>query len=241
MVLEYERLKKDRRRLLALTGLTRKEFVALHQAFRTAYATVYPGDKTADGSVRKRQVGGGRKGQLSTTEQKLLFSLVYQKTYPLQALVGEVFGLSQSRANRWIHRLLPILQQALDDLGVLPTREPGHFARQERRHQEAVELIIDGTDRRRQRPKNRAKQALHYSGKQKTHSDKNVVVVNAQTKRVGYLSQTYAGKIHDKKIVDTEPLRYPPGTILYKDTGFQGYEPKVQQTHQPKKSRARAC
>ena len=94
MVLEYERLKKDRRRLLALTGLTRKEFVALHQAFRTAYATVYPGDKTADGSVRKRQAGGGRKGQLSTTEQKLLFSLVYQKTYPLQALVGEVFGKS---------------------------------------------------------------------------------------------------------------------------------------------------
>ncbi len=61
-----------------------------------------------------------------------------------------------------------------------------------------------------------------------------------KTKRVGYLSQTYAGKMHDKKIVDTEPIRYPPGTILYKDTGFQGYEPKVQQTHQPKKSRARA-
>jgi hypothetical protein len=239
-VLEYERLKKDRRQLLALTGLTRREFVALHQAFRTAYATVYPEDKTADGSVRKRQVGGGRKGQLSTTEQKLLFSLVYQKTYPLQALRGEVFGLSQSRANRWIQRLLPILKQALDDLGVLPTREPGHFARQERGHQEARELIIDGTERRRQRPKNQAKQALHYSGKQKTHSDKNVVVVNAKTTRVGYLSQTYAGKIHDKKIVDTEPIRYPPGTILYKDTGFQGYEPKVQQTHQPKKSRAKA-
>jgi Helix-turn-helix of DDE superfamily endonuclease/DDE superfamily endonuclease len=239
-VLEYERLKKDRRRLLALTGLTRKEFVALHQAFRNAYMTIYPGDKTADGSVRKRQAGGGRKGQLSTTEQKLLLSLVYQKTYPLQALLGEVFELSQSRANRWIHRLLPILKQALDDLGVLPTREPDKVARHERHHQEAAELIIDGTDRRRQRPKSQAKQALHYSGKQKTHSDKNVVVVNAKTKRVGYLSQTYAGKIHDKKIVDTEPIRYPPGTILYKDTGFQGYEPKVQQSHQPKKSRATA-
>jgi hypothetical protein len=239
-MLEYNRLKKDRRRLLALTGLTRREFVVLHQAFRTAYATVYPGDKTADGSVRKRQAGGGRKGQLGTTEQKLLFSLVYQKTYPLQALLGEVFGLSQSRANRWIHRLLPILQQALDDLGVLPTRVPDKFAPHEHRHQETAELIIDGTDRRRQRPKNPVKQALCYSGKQKTHSDKNVVVVNAKTKRVGYLSQTYAGKMHDKKIVDTEPIRYPPGTILYKDTGFQGYEPKVQQTHQPKKSRARA-
>jgi Helix-turn-helix of DDE superfamily endonuclease/DDE superfamily endonuclease len=240
VVLEYKQLKKNRRRLLALTGLTHKEFEALHQAFCTAYATVFPEDKTADGRVRKRQGGGGRKGQLRTTEQKLLFILGYQKTYPLQALLGEVFGLSQSRVNRWIQRLLPILQQALAELGVLPSREPGDFARQERSRQEAPELIIDGTDRCRQRPQNPATQALHYSGKQKTHSDKNVVVVNAKTKRVGYLSQTYAGNMHDKKIVDVEPIRYPPGTILYKDTGFQGYEPKVQQSHQPKKSRATA-
>jgi hypothetical protein len=240
LVLEYKRLKKDRRQLLALTGLTHKEFVALHEAFCVAYAIVYQGEQTADGRARKRLSGGGRKGQLGTTEQKLLFSLVYLKTYPLQALLGEIFGLSQSRANRWLQRLLPIVKQALDELGVLPSREPEHFAEQERNYQEAAALIIDGTDRRRQRPKDPEKQALHYSGKQKTHSDKNVVVVNAKTKRVGYLSQTYAGKMHDKKIVDTEPIRYPAGTTLYKDTGFQGYEPKVQQSQQPKKSRARA-
>jgi hypothetical protein len=238
LVLEYQRLKKDRRQLLALTGLTPKEFGALHKAFCVAYATAYPRDKTAEGRVRKRQSGGGRKGQLGTTEQKLLFSLVYVKTYPLQALLGAMFGLSQSRVNRWLQRLLPIVKQALEELGVLPSRAPAQFAEQERGHPEAAELIIDGTDRRRQRPKNKAKQVLHYSGKHKAHSDKNLVVVNAKTKRVGYLSQTYAGKMHDKKIVDTEPIGYPPNTILYKDTGFQGYEPKVHQTHQPKKSPA---
>lgn len=237
-MLEYERLRKDRRRFLALTGLTPKEFTELHLAFRKAYEKV-PRDKTAAGNARKRQAGGGRKGRLRTTEQKLLFSLVYQKAYPLQALLGEVFELSQSRANRWIHVLLPILKQALEDVGVLPTREPDKFASHERRHQEALELIIDGTDRRRQRPKSQEKQALHYSGKHKTHSDKNVVVVNAKTKRVGYLSQTYAGKTHDKKIVDTEAIRYPRDAILYKDTGFQGYDPPVRQTQQPKKSRAK--
>jgi hypothetical protein len=240
LVLEYKRLKKDRRQLLALTGLTHKEFVALHEAFCVAYATVYPGDQTAEGRARKRRSGGGRKGQLGTIEQKLLFSLVYLKTYPLQARWGELFGRSPSRANRGLQRLRPLVKPALDELGVLPSRELEHFAKQERGYQEGVELIIDGTDRCRQRPKNPEQQALPYSGKQKTHSDKNVVVVNAKTKRVGYLSQTYAGKVHDKKIVDTEPIRYPAGTILYKDTGFQGYEPKVQQSQQPKKSRARA-
>jgi DDE superfamily endonuclease len=238
-VLEHEQLTKDRRRFLALTGLTPKEFVELHRAFHRAYEKAHPEDKTAEGNARERKAGGGRKGQLRTTEQTLLFSLVYQKTYPLQALLGEVFELSQSRANRWIQVLLPILQQALDDLGVLPTRAPRKLANHERRHGEAVELIIDGTDRRRQRPKSQEQQALHYSGKHKTHSDKNVGVVNAKTRRVGYLSQTYAGKIPDKKIVDTEAIRYPRDAILYKDTGFQGYEPKVRQTQQPKKSRAR--
>jgi len=99
---------------------------------------------------------------------------------------------------------------------------------------------IDGTERRRQRPKNPEKQALHYSGKKKTHSDKNIVVANTHTKRVSYLSQTYAGKTHDKKLADAEPIVYPRGTTLRKDTGFQGYEPRGCQTHQPKKSHARA-
>ena len=212
----------------------------MHEAFRVAYALTYPEDKTAEGQGRQRQRGGGRKGQLATTEQKLLFSLVYVKTYPLQALLGAMFGLSQSRVNRWLQRLLPIVKGALDELGVLPSREPEQFAAQEQEQRETVELMIDGTDRCRQRPKDKAKQTLHYSGKHKTHSDKTIVVVNAKTKRVGYLSQTYAGKVHDKKIVDAEPIDYPPDSILYKDTGFQGYEPKVQRTHQPKKSPARA-
>jgi hypothetical protein len=189
-VLEYQQLRKNRRRFLALTGLTPQEFVELHRTFREAYAKAHPEDKTAQGHRRQRQAGGGRKGRLRTTEQKLLFSLVYQKTYPLQVVLGEVFELSQSRVNRWLHALLPILKQALDDLGVLPTREPGQFARHERCHQEAGELSIDGTDRRRQRPKSQEKQAWHYSGKPKTQSDKKVVVVKAKTKRVGYLSQT---------------------------------------------------
>jgi hypothetical protein len=69
-------------------------------------------------------------------------------------------------------------------------------------------LIIEGTERRRQRPKSPEKQAQHYSGKPKTQSDKHVVVVNAKTKRVGYLSQTYGGKTQDKKIAGQEALSY---------------------------------
>jgi len=238
-MLEFTALKNDRRKFLALTGLTLKEFDELLPPFAAAYQSQAVRDKTLTGRPRQRAIGGGRRSVLESMEQKLLFILVYQKTYPLQALLGQVFEMSQSRANRWVHQLMPILKQALDELGVLPERDPDQFARRERRRSESPDLIIDGTDRRRQRPKSKEKQALHYSGKRKTHSDKNVVVVNAKSKRIGYLSQTYPGKTHDKKIADDEPIRYPRKTILYKDTGFQGYEPKVHETRQPKKSRAR--
>jgi hypothetical protein len=41
---------------------------------------------------------------------------VYQKSYPLQAIMGELFGMGQSQANAWIHELLPILKQALESV-----------------------------------------------------------------------------------------------------------------------------
>ena len=130
------------------------------------------------------------------------------------------------------------MQEALDELGVLPERDPSHFAQSQAVAGEDPRLIIDGTERRRQRPKNPEKQAAHYSGKKKAHSDKNVVVVDARGQRVGFLSATHPGKTHDKKIADEEGICYPPGTVLYKDTGFQGYEPAVQETHQAKKKAA---
>jgi len=167
-MLTYAQLKRNRRRFLALTGLTPKEFELLLPVFQRAYERHAQSGQTS----RQRKRGGGRKGSLNRPEQKLLFALVYLKTYPLQELLGEIFDLSQSRANRWIHQLLPALQQALKDVGVRPERNPRQFARRERRTGEPLDLIIDGTERRRQRPKSPEKQALFYSGRKKTHSEK---------------------------------------------------------------------
>lgn len=239
-MLTYTQLKRNRRKFLALTGLTPKEFNLLLPCFERAYAGRYPGKHTRAGTVRQRTVGGGRRSRLDSAEQKLLFALVYIKTYPLQVMLGEVFELSQSRANRWIHELLPVLQVALKNLGVQPERDPRQFARRERQRGEPLDYIIDGTERRRQRPKNHEKQALFYSGRKKLHSDKNLLISNVKTKRIGFLSQTYAGKVQDKKIADSERIAYPRRARLYKDTSFQAYEPRVAQTLQPKKSRAKA-
>jgi hypothetical protein len=208
-------------------------------AFEQAYGQVFPETKTKVGQERERKSGGGRKGMLASIEQKLLFSLVYQKSYPVQSIMGELFGIGQSQANEWIHTLLPILKQALDDLGYEPERDPKKFKKNEQGQKDAEKSIIDGTERRRQRPKEAKKQTLHYSGKRKIHSDKNVVIATVKKRRISFLSQTYPGKTHDKKVAETENITYSDHMTLLKDTGFQVYEPKVYKTVQPKKSRAR--
>jgi len=157
----------------------------------------------------------------------------------VQSIMGELFGMGQSQANEWLHSLLPILKQALGDLGYEPERDPKKFKKTEQDQKDAENSIIDGTERRRQRPKKPKKQTLHYSGKKKIHSDKNVIIATVKKKRVSYLSQTYPGKTHDKKVADTEKITYPKHIALHKDTGFQGYEPEVRKTYQPKKSLAR--
>ena len=52
---------------------------------------------------------------------------------------------------------------------------------------------------------------------------------------MNYLSQTYEGKRHDKKIVDEENPTYPKDIGVYQDTGFQGYAPDGVKTCQPQK------
>lgn len=239
-MMTYKTLASQPQAFLALTGLTAAEFDRMLPAFRAAYARAHPADRTADGRPRQRWPGGGRRGTLADDADKLLFLLVYLKTYPLQVVLGELFGISTAQANYWLHHLLPILRAALDDLGVLPERDGARVGEQPAGAEPARLVIIDGTERRRQRPKKAEKQRLHYSGKKKAHTDKNVLVVRGADGRVLYLSGTYAGAAHDKRIADEADVQYPPGTVLYKDAGFQGYEPPVAQSCQAKKKAAGA-
>src|SRR4030095_16868993 len=74
-MLTYAELQGNHRRFSALTGLTLAEFRLLLTAFARADERLYPPDRTAAGRPRRRSTGGGRRGALHTSEQKLLFLL----------------------------------------------------------------------------------------------------------------------------------------------------------------------
>jgi hypothetical protein len=235
-MLTYTTLQDRPRELLAATGLTHAEFAHLLPAFATAYALLYPPEKTLEGKPRRRRAGGGATGTLPPMEDKLLFILVFPKTTPLQTMHGFQFQLSQPQTNSWIHHWLPVWQRALAALGLAPERDASRVATSPLALEGAPDMAIDGTERRRQRPTNAAQQQAQSSGKKKTHPDKNLLLVNAHTDKVIYLGPTGAGKKHDKKAAEEEEIAYPTKASLDKDTGFQGYEPAGVLTRQPKKT-----
>ncbi len=236
-MIEYSKLKEKPREFLAVTSLTDEEFQVLLPTFEKCYEFLSPPKPKVSKKKKQRAGGGGRRAKLSSLSEKLLFILVYQKTSPLQTAHGLQFGMSQGQVNYWVHRLLPVLQMSLQELGMKPLRKGDEVADSIEGSEGGANLSLDAAERLLQRPLDAEKQREKYSGKRKTHTDKNLLLVNENTKKVVYLSETVEGKRHDKKLADESQISYPPNASLTQDTGFQGYQPAGVVVQQPKKSK----
>jgi len=107
---------------LDLTSLTLAEFQQLVPPFEAAYHAHLAAWRL-DGKPRTaRRFTVYKNCPLPTPEDRLFFILTYLKTYSLQVVQGRLFGMGQSKANQWIHVLLPVLLAALRALGDAPTR-----------------------------------------------------------------------------------------------------------------------
>ena len=107
---------------LDLTSLTLDEFQQLVPSFEAAFQA-HMAAWRLDGKPRTaRQFAVYKNCPLPTSEDRLFFLLTYLKTYSLQVVHGRLFGMGQSKANQWIHALLPVLLAALRTLGDAPAR-----------------------------------------------------------------------------------------------------------------------
>jgi Helix-turn-helix of DDE superfamily endonuclease len=107
---------------LDFTSLTLDEFQQLVPPFEAAFQA-HMATWRLDGQPRTaRQFAVYKNCPLPTPEDRLFFLLTYLKTYALQVVHGRLFGMGQSKANQWIHVLLPVLLAALRTLGDAPAR-----------------------------------------------------------------------------------------------------------------------
>jgi hypothetical protein len=114
--------------LRAMTGFTEQEFQALLPPFEQAFVA-YMQAHTIDGQPRTvRRYRTYDTCPLPTIADKLLFILTYVKQNPIQEVQGQLFGMSQSNTNKWIHLLHAVLNQALAHQELLPARTADDLA-----------------------------------------------------------------------------------------------------------------
>ena len=107
---------------LDLTSLTLEEFQILIPPFEAAFQA-HRAAWRLDGKPRTaRRFTVYQNCPLATPEDRLFFLLTSLKTSALQVVQGRLFGMGQSKANQWIHVLLPALRAALRALGAAPAR-----------------------------------------------------------------------------------------------------------------------
>lgn len=218
-MLNINRALRSDRLMKALTGMTVAEFERLLPGFTAGLKKT----QTKAKKERKRAVGGGRQHSLKTPTEKLFFILFYLKCYPTFDLAGLIYGVDRSQTQRWMKTLLPVLEQVLGWQVVLPERRIGTLEEFIQHFPAVKDVFVDGTERPVQRPQQAKAQQEHFSGKQKDHTFKNLIVSD-DAKRILCLTQTKPGARQDYYRFKQSGLGQviPDEVGVWVDLGFLG-------------------
>lgn len=212
-----KRAQRQERVMRAITGVSIRQFNELCILFQEAFS-----HKSLQ-KPRKRSIGGGRKNTLLTSEEKVFFLLFYLKVYPTHDVVSLICLVDRSQTCRWVKKLLPLLEKALGYSLSLPKRKISSIQEFENLFPEIFDLIIDVTERKCQRPSSIRNLKRRYSGKKKSHTRKNTLIVD-ESKRIRFLSPTRNGRIHDLTMLKKDAIApyIPREYSLWVDKGYTG-------------------
>jgi hypothetical protein len=216
---------QDDRVIKATIGLSASEFNQLVQSFAQEIEKEewYRYERGIEEGNRERQPGGGRKGNLENSAEKLFFILFYFKCYPTFYDLGLFFNLNGSNACHNVHKLTPILEKVVGKKMVLPKRRINSLEELFELFPGAKDIFIDRTESPIQRSSDNAKQKESYSSKKKAHTRKNIVISDIN-RWIGFLSPPEEGKNHDYSMFKRlfPPKIFPKGITLWLDLGFTG-------------------
>lgn len=221
MIINKHRIFKNERVCKAVFGMSYEEIKELIPAFEQCLLEyryeLYPN--------RIRKVGGGRKGDLPTDEEKLFYILMYLKVYPTYDVLSVLTNHQRSKCGDTVQLLLPVMEKVLKRKLVLPKRKATSLKEVFERCPELKDVFIDGAERPVQKPTNNKRKSKLYSGKKKTTTRKTIVL-NDENKKILFMTPTKSGRRHDKRITDKTGLAraIPENVTIWVDTGFQGIQ-----------------
>lgn len=204
-----------------LTGITAEVFDALAAVVGTAVEAAHR--KALERPDRQRAVGGGDDFDLPVIDH-VPVTIVWLRQYPTQEVLGFLFGVSDSTAERAVDRCRPVPGKAGKDTMRMP--DPGRGRRKERpalsRDTPGLAVVIDSFEQRTQRPERR--QRAYYSGKKKAPTLTTQVAVDEDSGRIVHVSDSVPGRWADIELLERSRLmkRLPKGVGGIGDLGYVG-------------------
>jgi DDE superfamily endonuclease/Helix-turn-helix of DDE superfamily endonuclease len=225
MIARFPRLSRYPAVFKAMTGLSVAQFTALETDFAPRFEQAEAVRLMRPG--RRRAIGAGHPFELSRRDQ-LLLAVVWLRRYPINAVLGYLFGIEETTALRAVRRVLPVLEAAGLDTMRLP--DPGKWRRPGLAEltTEIPELtvIIDTFEQAVQRPEDRGEADTYYSGKKKRHTLKTQVAIRADTGTVVDLPPSRPGPTADITLLKESGLlaRLPDDAIPIGDLAYVGID-----------------
>jgi hypothetical protein len=223
MIGRYQTLTRYPAVFRALTGLSLTQFDALDAEMAPGLAAAE--QRRLSRPERRRAIGAGRRFALSGRD-RLLLTVVWLRRYPINAVLGFLFGVEETTALRAVHRLLPLLEAAGLDTMRLP--DPGKGRRPDLddllRDTPGLAVILDTFEQRVQRPRRRAEADTYYSGKKKQHTLKTQVAIDERDGRIVDLPPSVRGPTADLTLLRESglPGRLPDGVGALGDLAYVG-------------------
>jgi hypothetical protein len=225
MIARFHRLSRSPVVFKAMTGLSLAEFRALEIDFAPRFEQAEAARLTRPG--RRRAIGAGHPFELPRRDH-LLMTVVWLRRYPINAVLGYLFGIEETTALRTVRRVLPVLEAAGLDTMRLP--DPGKWRRpglaELTAEIPALTVIIDTFEQAVQRPQDREEADTYYSGKKKRHTVKTQVAIRADTGQVVDLPPSRRGPTADLTLLKASRLleRLPDDAMPIGDLAYIGID-----------------
>ena len=130
--------------------------------------------------------------------------------YPIFILLGGIFNINESYANKIFHKIMNIIVKVFHVKGNKALENT-----------EIKDIVIDASEQPIERPKKGQKK--YYSGKKKQHTIKAQLIANTESLEI-LTVVTDKGSKHDFKIFKESKTVIPDSTVVRVDLGYKGIE-----------------
>lgn len=155
----------DNRQFRGVLGINKEEFILIEKEM-SRIDCLLKAEEVKRGK-QTRKPGSGMKGTLSSHENKLFFCLFYLKNYMTFDVLGSIFGFQNGNAWTQLNNHLPLVKTALKSLNVLPETDSNRIAMVIQAIENDAKISCDAYEIPCDRPAEKEKQELMYSGKKK--------------------------------------------------------------------------